>query len=85
MLLVLDCVSDCEGDPVALAVRERLFVTDGVEETDCEGDVVGDIVCDDVEDADDERDGQERTMPLTRLFEVSTCVQCENQQNEGKQ
>ena len=68
MLLVLDCVSDCEGDPVALAVRERLFVTDGVEKPDCEGDVVREIAWDDVEDIDDERDGK-RTMLRTRLLE----------------
>ena len=50
---------------VALAVLERLFVTDGVEECDCEGD----IAWDDVGDPDDERDGTERTMPRTRLLE----------------
>ena len=68
MLLVLDCVSDCEGDPVALAVLERLFVTDCVEECDCEGDVVRDIAWDDVEDPDDDSDGTERTMLRTRLL-----------------
>lgn len=33
-LLVLDGVCDCEGDPVALAVRERLWVMEGVEVAD---------------------------------------------------
>ena len=80
MLLVLDSVSDCEGDPVALAVRERLFVTDGVEECDCEGDVVGDIAWDDVEDPEDERDGKS-TMLRTRLLEESAYVQREEKQN----
>ena len=71
MLLVLDCVSDCEGDPVALAVRERLFVTDGVEESDCEGDGVGEVAWDDVEDPVDEGDGTERTILRRRLLEKS--------------
>ena len=68
---------------MALAVRERLFVTDGVEEPDCEGDVVGDIAWDDVEDTVDERDGTERTILRIRLLEVSACAQCEEKQNKG--
>ena len=44
MLLVLDSVSDCEGDPVALAVNERLFVTDGVVDTEEESDMLGVVV-----------------------------------------
>ena len=46
-------------------------MTDGVDESNCEGDVVGDIAWDDVEDPEDERDGTERTMLRRRLLEVS--------------
>ena len=44
MLLVAESVSDCEGDPVALAVRERLFVTDGVVDAEKESDWLGVVV-----------------------------------------
>ena len=56
---------------MALAVRERLFVTDGVEESDCEGDGVGEVAWDDVEDPVDEGDGTERTILRRRLLEKS--------------
>ena len=36
-----DGVFDCEKDPVVLAVRERLCVTDGVEEADGVSDWLG--------------------------------------------
>ena len=44
MLLVTDCVSDCEGDAVALAVRERLFVTDAVVDADGVSELLGVVV-----------------------------------------